>query len=329
MMKLMRVIAAVLAAGMLATFAALAEPDLSGIKAWEAEVFGDVQSPIPNLADAGDAASAEAAAAAADGEAQSGGAEDLYAGVSYRVPDEPWMTILINRNNPIPDDWEVGGTATVRGGEQVSRRILPALQAMFNAARDAGVNPEVNSGYRTKSKQEQLLKNKLQEFLNKGESQEDAKAHALEWVAMPEYSEHVAGLGVDIRAGTGSKETVYQWLADNSWKFGFVLRYPEDKVSITGINNEPWHYRYVGTTAAVEMHNTGECLEEYVARTNATLFRDQTQTAEEEVPMVTPGGDSGIDFSLTQPEQSQTALEGLLDGDVQLAGGLLDDSLLN
>ena len=57
---------------------------------------------------------------------------------------------------------------------------------------------------------------------------------------------------------------VWQWLRENSYKYGFILRYPEDKTDITGIGYEPWHYRYVGKEIAEDIYRQGICLEEYL-----------------------------------------------------------------
>ena len=78
----------------------------------------------------------------------------------------------------------------------------------------------------------------------------------------------IRGLSVDINADTDkcSSEKVYQWLDENAYKYGFVKRYPEDKTDITGISNEPWHYRYVGTTVAKIMKEENLCLEEYLEK---------------------------------------------------------------
>ena len=93
-----------------------------------------------------------------------------------------------------------------------------------------------------------------------------AEETAMEWVALPGTSEHQLGLAVDINADTSkcSRDDVYNWLLENSYKYGFIQRYPSGKTSITRVANEPWHYRYVGKEAAEEIHQSGLCLEEYV-----------------------------------------------------------------
>ena len=91
------------------------------------------------------------------------------------------------------------------------------------------------------------------------------------WVAVPGTSEHQTGLALDIISSSyqvldrDQENTAEQrWLMENSYKYGFILRYPSDKSEITGINYEPWHYRYVGKEAAKEIYEKGLCLEEYL-----------------------------------------------------------------
>lgn len=90
--------------------------------------------------------------------------------------------------------------------------------------------------------------------------------------ARPGYSEHQTGLSADV-VGRPAVCAIQQcfgktpqgiWLAKNAWRFGFVIRYPEGKQSVTGYIYEPWHIRYVGTYLSTELHNTGiETLEEF------------------------------------------------------------------
>ena len=120
-------------------------------------------------------------------------------------------------------------------------------------------------------KQKALFADKVRRVLLEGCPKDEAEDEAAKTVARPGTSEHQLGLALDIvdaddpQLETWQEDTpVQQWLMKNSWKYGFVLRYPPEKSSITGIIYEPWHYRYVGRQAAEEMHNKGLCLEEYL-----------------------------------------------------------------
>ena len=100
----------------------------------------------------------------------------------------------------------------------------------------------------------------------------DAETEAGRQVAVPGTSEHQLGLAVDIvdldhqlLDESQEQTAVQQWLMANSWRYGFILRYPTAKTETTGIIYEPWHYRYVGQEAAAEIYQQGVCLEEYIA----------------------------------------------------------------
>jgi D-alanyl-D-alanine carboxypeptidase len=182
-----------------------------------------------------------------------------------------WRLILVNKWNRIPADYEVEFTE-LSNGQAVDKRIYPALQQMFDTARSHGIYPTVTSGYRTAEKQQRLLDEKIAEYKAMGCNAKEAIARANEWVAAPGTSEHQLGIAVDINAdgvrSTGKE--VYDWLEQNAYKYGFIRRYPSDKTEITGIANEPWHYRYVGIEAATEIQNQGICLEEYVMEASNT-----------------------------------------------------------
>ncbi|ADL03805.1 M15 family metallopeptidase [Lacrimispora saccharolytica] len=184
--------------------------------------------------------------------------------------DDPlWSLILVNRWNVIPEDYHVDLTK-LSNGQTVDTRIYPALQNMFDAARADGVNLVVVSGYRTAEKQQSLMDEKVAAYKAEGYSAYQAKTEAETWVAIPGTSEHQLGIAVDINAdGVQSKGSeVYKWLKQNGYRFGFILRYPPDKTEITGVSNEPWHYRYVGIKAATEMNDQNLCLEEYLRDKN-------------------------------------------------------------
>ena len=176
-----------------------------------------------------------------------------------------WSLLLVNRDSPLPDGYQVELTH-LSNGQSVDKRIYPALQAMFDAARAPGVYPVGASGFRTAEKQQSLLDEKIAAFEAQGDSPAQARENAEDWVALPGTSEHQTGLAVDINADGihSAGREVYRWLDQNAYRYGFILRYPSDKTGITGISNEPWHYRYVGVTAAAEIRRQNLCLEEYL-----------------------------------------------------------------
>ena len=151
----------------------------------------------------------------------------------------------------------------VEGGERVDERIYEPLMEMLNAAREGnwGELPMVVSGYRTQEKQQSLYDEKIKKFKKEGYSDSEAVKQAEQWVAVPGFSEHQLGFAVDIN---GATYDIYLWLQENSYKYGFIFRYPGSKTDITGTAEEVWHYRYVGKEAAKEIYERGICLEEYL-----------------------------------------------------------------
>ena len=179
--------------------------------------------------------------------------------------DHGWNLILVNRENYIPADYEVQLTE-LSNGKKVDSRIYPELQEMFNAARAQGYGLFVREGYRTQEEQQQLMNEKIEAYENEGKSKSEAKKLAELWVSIPGTSEHQLGIAVDIHADTtkSSRDDVYNWLEENAHTYGFIKRYPSNKTDITGVINEPWHYRYVGKEAASAIYSQGICLEEYI-----------------------------------------------------------------
>lgn len=176
-----------------------------------------------------------------------------------------WNLILVNDQYYIPNNYTVK-LATLENGERVDSRIVSALNDMFEAAEQEDVYMVVADGYRTKKAQQDMLDEKVEEYKEKVLLEPVAKWMAKKWVAIPGTSEHQLGIAVDINADAvnSSGTEVYEWLAKHAYEYGFVQRYPSDKADITGINYEPWHYRYVGEDAAKTMVEKNLCLEEYV-----------------------------------------------------------------
>lgn len=174
-----------------------------------------------------------------------------------------WNLILVNKNHKIPYNYSPE-LIELSNGEKVDARIYPDLQKMFDDARAAGLQLFVRDGYRTGDEQKAIMNDKIAAYETEGYSKKEAKALAKTYVAEPGTSEHELGLSVDINAESSgaSQDAVYEWLDE----YGFIKRYPADKTDITGIDNEPWHYRYVGYEAAKEMKEQNLCLEEYLKK---------------------------------------------------------------
>ena len=187
--------------------------------------------------------------------------------LEQRKTDEDWRLVLVNATHPLTDT-EAPELTELYNGVCVDSRIYPDLQAMFDDARAQGVDPYVREGYRTHQAQQEIMDSYIQRFLDQGNSRETAEALAREYVAEPGTSEHELGLAVDINArGDSDDWDVYNWLAEHAWDYGFILRYPDGKEDVTGITYEPWHYRYVGIEAALEIREQQVTLEEYLGET--------------------------------------------------------------
>ena len=191
----------------------------------------------------------------------------LTASLGALAEQIPWNLTLVNSTHAVPEDWVVPEFTELRNGQRVDSRIYPELQAMFDAARAAGRTPLVISSYRTYDDQKAMLVKKYRAFKEQGYSHEDAQAEALKWAAYPGYSEHQLGLAIDVGTSNSekcSKDRVWSWLKEHCAEYGFIWRYSEEKSAITGIANEPWHFRYVGVEAATYIMENNLCLEEYM-----------------------------------------------------------------
>ena len=182
---------------------------------------------------------------------------------------EDWKLVLVNKQHPIPDDYEFE-LGTISGSMQCDERVIAPLFDMLKAARAEGVNLIVCSPYRDIDRQTMLFGNKVDRYMGGGMSYMDAYNLASQAVTVPGSSEHQIGLAVDIITdGYSSLDEGFgdtaagKWLADNSAKYGFILRYPSGKEEITSIEYEPWHFRYVGVDAANVITDNGLCLEEF------------------------------------------------------------------
>ncbi|MBP3420941.1 MAG: D-alanyl-D-alanine carboxypeptidase family protein [Lachnospiraceae bacterium] len=186
---------------------------------------------------------------------------------------EDWRLVLINKQHSIPEDYEftLGSINTVKGTMRCDERIIPDLLKMLQAAKDDGVNLQICSPYRDMNRQVYLFDRKINAYMKQGMSYMDAYSLTAQAVTVPGASEHQIGLALDIvsdkysylNEGFGDTEAG-KWLAEHSCEYGFILRYPKGKEYITGIEYEPWHFRYVGREAAMIITSEDLTLEEFV-----------------------------------------------------------------
>ncbi len=202
------------------------------------------------------------------GNTEAGKAEDKTE--VNRIDRDDWRLILVNKQNPIPDDYEAV-MVPINGGVTIREEIKEPLMEMFEAAQSEGVSLQACSGYRSHAHQQELFDRKIRNYTRSGLSYLDAFRIGSYSVIIPGTSEHELGMAVDIvtpgytALNEGFANTqAGRWLKNNAFKYGFILRYPKGKEYITGIIFEPWHYRYVGKEAAIDIRNSGLTLEEYL-----------------------------------------------------------------
>ena len=179
-------------------------------------------------------------------------------------------TLLVNKHylldkDYIPDDL-VNVSQNYAWGEVGSQKVrvvaYNAFLDMWNAANEEGYYLMINSSYRSYEDQEIVYNNYKN---SSGERFADSIA------ARPGSSEHQTGLALDIFSKTNTNKNTFsqtdeaKWLKENAHNFGFILRYPEDKVDITGYSFESWHYRYVGVDIATYIYENDITYEEYYA----------------------------------------------------------------
>lgn len=198
---------------------------------------------------------------------------DLSSYEEYMNPtDRDAYLILVSAENPLSREDEPADltgsiyTRSDRETRTLRKYACLALEAFLKEGEANGIKSvTVTSAYRSYEYQDQLFQN---EIAIRG-SEEEAAKH----VNPPGISEHQTGLAVDMHnmsAASTAFGNTYEakWLAENAHKFGYILRYPKDKTEITGINYEPWHFRYVGRYHAMKMYELDMCLEEYIEYIN-------------------------------------------------------------
>lgn len=176
--------------------------------------------------------------------------------------------MLVNKYNSLPNDYEPNDLINVSNkyyyGEnhKLAKKAYDAFIDMWNEAKEEDIYLIMNSSYRSLDSQIKVYDS----YKNK-----NGTTYADSIAARPGYSEHQTGLALDLFSKANTTTTNFKgspahiWLQNNSYKFGFIERYPEDKENITGFTAEAWHYRYVGIEAATYIHDNNITFDEYYA----------------------------------------------------------------
>lgn len=207
-------------------------------------------------------------------------ATDVSKYLEYINSKSEYIYTLTNKQNPIEEEFEPENLVEIPS--QYSRKdkviylentALQAVIAMINDMNELGISDiYVQSSYRSHAYQDMLFNMYIDDEMENGRTYEEALELANKYSARPEHSEHRTGLCVDFTTSSidgvvddeFAETEAFAWLKDNAWKYGFILRYPENKISITGYQYESWHFRFVGVERASIIYQTGLCYEEYL-----------------------------------------------------------------
>ena len=193
------------------------------------------------------------------------------------IASSDWRMILVGPDHPLKKEIDTSLLSEVAPGEKLDNRIVPEYQQMKEAAAKEGITLSEVSGYRSVTDQTAVFNEKFQRMKAQGMTDEEAKAATMTDMTEPGYSEHHTGLAMDvvdkdwlatnpawILDESYIKTKGGQWLDRHAREYGFIIRYPANKINVTKITYEPWHLRYVGREVAEYMHKENLSLEEFV-----------------------------------------------------------------
>lgn len=220
--------------------------------------------------------------------------ENEYEAAQTSTPaenDPLWNLILLNPGNAITS--EIPMEFAKFDEQYIDQRAAEAYSKMCMAAQKNGITLYLRSGYRSMKTQRDNYNNSVYDYIEDGETEESAIKLTEKYYTRAGHSEHHSGLALDIITPKYhhdfyglderfAKTDAYNWLKENCYDYGFILRYPREKEDITKISFEPWHYRYVGEEHARAIKESGLCLEEYLQKLVSFYEKNETGEANRE-----------------------------------------------
>jgi len=175
---------------------------------------------------------------------------------------------LVNRENPLPDDFRPGDLINFQGVElrEAAREAFAEMVKAMEVDEIYGLR--LQSAYRAYAYQRAIFEQRVKELLQKGHGRDEAEVLTARSIQYPGASEHQLGLALDVSTDGKLSQSFADtaaglWLAENAHCFGFIIRYQKSKTDITNIIYEPWHLRYVGKPHAKIIYDNAIALEEY------------------------------------------------------------------
>ncbi len=186
----------------------------------------------------------------------------------YTIDNQDSIYFIVNKRRALSGSYTPNNLVTIRG-EQLRADTATAMNNLLSAAASDGINFKIISGYRSYTYQTTVYNNYVAR---------DGQAKADTYSARPGHSEHQTGLAADLGTGTCDLEICFgdtkggKWLLNNSYKYGFIIRYEKGKENLTGYQYEPWHVRYLGVDLATSVYQSGKTLEQYFGLPAATSY---------------------------------------------------------
>lgn len=177
----------------------------------------------------------------------------------YTIDNQDSIYYIVNKQRALPSSYVPNNLVTIRG-EQMRSDAATAVNSLLSAAANDGINLKIISGYRSYFYQQSVYNNYVKK---------DGQAKADTYSARPGHSEHQTGLAADLGTGTCDLSICFgdtpggKWLLNNSYKYGFIVRYQKGKENLTGYQYEPWHIRYLGVDLATSVYKSGQTLEQF------------------------------------------------------------------
>ena len=190
------------------------------------------------------------------------GLDNKYYTNIKKIQEEDSLTAIVNKYHSLSSNYIPKNLENVKYGTGKLKDVAKdAFDKMCEAARKDKIYIQGGSGYRSYEYQNTLYNNYVaRDGFNAAET----------YSARPGYSEHQTGLAMDVKNERGEfiseSDKEYKWLINNSYKYGFILRYPKGKDKLTGYMYEEWHYRYLGIDVATKVYESGLTYDEFVAR---------------------------------------------------------------